>query len=184
MFLFYHASDTLFHPSLDNNFNPVIVFVYYVGRNCHHGEKIMKLSTKGEYGMRALLDLALHETDAPIPLKEISQRQEIPLQYLEHLITPLITAGLVRSFRGAKGGVLLARNPREIKLIQIIQTLEGSISPTECLNNPDICGRASFCVTRDVWGEMKRAMEGVLEATTLSDLVERHRKKEQPNYSV
>lgn len=138
----------------------------------------MKLSTKGQYGTRALLDLALHETDEPVPLKDIAQRQHIPLQYLEHLITPLITAGIIRSIRGAKGGILLAKSPDEIRLSEVIQALEGSIAPTECLNNPGICDRSSSCVTRDVWDEMKRAMEGVLAATTVQDLAERHRKKE------
>lgn len=144
----------------------------------------MKLSTKGQYGTRALLDLALCETDGPVPLRDISKRQQIPLQYLEHLITPLITAGILRSVRGAKGGILLARAPQEIKLSEVIQILEGSIAPTECVNNPDVCERSSFCVTRDVWGELKKAMEGVLESTTLRDLVERHKKKEQTELAM
>lgn len=147
----------------------------------------MKLSTKGQYGTRALLDLALHETDEPVPLKDIAQRQQIPLQYLEHLITPLITAGIIRSIRGARGGIMLAKTPGEIRLREVIQALEGSIAPTECLNNPGICDRSSSCVTRDVWEEMKNAMEGVLSATTLRDLADRHRKKKQAEpltYSV
>ena len=139
----------------------------------------MKLSTKGQYGTRALLDLALREADEPVPLKDIARRQQIPLQYLEHLITPLITAGIVRSIRGSKGGIMLARAPEEINLSDVIQTLEGPIGPTECLNNPGVCDRSASCVTRDVWDELKKAMEGVLEATTLRDLAERHRKKKQ-----
>ncbi|MFC1991383.1 RrF2 family transcriptional regulator [Chloroflexota bacterium] len=139
----------------------------------------MKLSTRGQYGSRALLDLALQETEEPIPLRDIAQRQQIPLQYLEHLIAPLIAAGILRSVRGAKGGVLLAKIPEEIKLSEIIQILEGSIAPTECLNNPEICDRSSSCVTRDVWDELKKAMDGVLESTTLHDLAERHKQKRQ-----
>ncbi len=139
----------------------------------------MKLSTKGQYGTRALLDLALYEKGEPVPLKDIAQRQQIPLQYLEHLITPLITAGIVRSIRGAKGGIMLAKNPEEIRLNEVIQALEGPIGPTECLNNPGVCGRSASCVTRDVWDELKKAMEGVLEGTTLQNLVERHHKKAQ-----
>lgn len=139
----------------------------------------MKLSTKGQYGTRALLDLALHETDEPVPLKDIAQRQQIPLQYLEHLITPLITAGIIRSIRGAKGGIMLAKTPEEIRLNEVIQALEGPIGPTECLNNPGVCDRSASCVTRDVWDELKKAMEGVLEGTTLQDLADRQRKKEQ-----
>ncbi len=139
----------------------------------------MKLSTKGQYGTRALLDLALYGKDEPVPLKDIAHRQQIPLQYLEHLITPLITAGIVRSIRGAKGGIMLAKLPEEIRLSEVIQSLEGPIGPTECLNNPGVCGRSASCVTRDVWDELKKAMEGVLEGTTLQNLAERHRKKEQ-----
>ncbi len=140
----------------------------------------MKLSTKGQYGTRALLDLALHYREGPIPLKDIAQRQQISLQYLEHLITPLIAGGIVWSTRGARGGVSLARPPEEIKLSEVIGLLEGSIAPVECVNNPKYCSRSDLCVTRDIWGELKKVMDGVLESTTLQDLVERHKKKEQP----
>ena len=140
----------------------------------------MKLSTKGRYGTRALLDLALHRGEGPILLRDIAQRQQISLRYLEHLITPLIAGGIVRSARGAGGGVLLTRPPEEIRLSEVIQLLEGSIAPVECVNNPGICSRSKLCVTRDIWSELKKAMNGVLESTTLQDLVERHKKKEQP----
>jgi len=144
----------------------------------------MKLSTRGRYGTRALLELALHQGEGPILLKDIAQRQQISLRYLEHLITPLIAGGIVRSTRGARGGVLLARLPEEIKLSEVIQLLEGSVAPAECVNNPGICSRSTFCVTRDVWGELKRVMSEVLESTTLQDLVERHKKKEQPEQAM
>jgi len=144
----------------------------------------MKLSTKGRYGTRALLDLALHRGEGPILLRDIAQRQQISLRYLEHLITPLIAGGIVRSARGAGGGVLLARLPEEIRLSEVIQLLEGSIAPVECVNNPGICSRSKLCVTRDIWGELKKVMNGVLESTTLQDLIERHRKKEQPESAM
>ncbi len=145
----------------------------------------MKLSTRARYGTRALLDLASHDSEEPVQLKDIALRQHVSLHYLEHLIAPLIAAGIVRSTRGAKGGVQLAKTPRDIKLSDIIQLLEGSISPTECVENPKVCPRSSVCATRDVWSEMKRAMDGVLESTNLQDLVERQRNKdqaEQPMY--
>jgi len=144
----------------------------------------MKLSTKGRYGTRALLELALHHGEGPILLKDIAQRQQISLRYLEHLITPLTAGGIVRSARGAGGGVLLARPPEEIRLSEVIQLLEGSIAPVECVNNPGVCSRSKLCVTRDIWGELKKVMNGVLESTTLQDLVERHRKKEQPEKAM
>ncbi len=139
----------------------------------------MKLSTRGKYGTRALLELALHQGEGPVQLKDIAQRQQIPLQYLEHLVTPLIAGGIVRSTRGARGGVSLAKPSEEIKLSEVIQLLEGSIAPVDCIDNPGICKRSASCVTRDVWGEMKQALDGVLESTTLRNLVERHKEKEQ-----
>ena len=140
----------------------------------------MKLSTKGRYATRALLDLALHEGEAPVLLKDIAQRQQISLLYLEHLITPLIAGGIVWSTRGARGGVSLARPPEQVKLSEVIQLLEGSIAPVECVNNPGVCSRSKLCVTRDIWCELKKAMNGVLESTTLQDLVERQKRKERP----
>ena len=144
----------------------------------------MKLSTRGRYATRALLDLALHQEEAPVLLKDIAQRQLISLPYLEHLITPLVAAGIVRSTRGARGGVSLAKPPKQVKLSEVIQLLEGSIAPVECVNNPEICSRSKSCVTRDIWGELKQAINGVLESTTLQDLVERQKGKEQPEAAM
>ncbi|MFC1950448.1 RrF2 family transcriptional regulator [Chloroflexota bacterium] len=144
----------------------------------------MKLSTKGRYGTRALLELALHYREGPVLLKEIAQRQQIPLRYLEHLITPLIAGGIVRSIRGARGGILLVKAPEKIKLSEALQLLEGSIAPVECINNPEVCVRSKFCVTRDVWEELERAMSGVLESTTVQDLVERQKRKKQPEETM
>ena len=140
----------------------------------------MKLSTKGRYGVRALLDLAAHQGEGLILLKDIARRQEVSLPYLEHLITPLIAAGLVMSTRGARGGVSLLKPPSEIKLGEVVQLLEGSIAPTDCVNNPDTCHRSGFCATRDIWIDMKKAMIQVLDSTTLQDLADRQREKVQP----
>ncbi len=139
----------------------------------------MKLSTRGQYGTRALLELALHQGEAPVLLKDIAQRQQISLPYLEHLITPLIAGGIVWSTRGARGGVSLAKPPEQVKLSEVIQLLEGSIAPVECVNNPGVCSRSELCVTRDIWCELKRVMNRVLESTTLQDLTERQKRKEQ-----
>jgi Rrf2 family transcriptional regulator, cysteine metabolism repressor len=137
----------------------------------------MKLSTKGRYGTRALLDVAIHQGDSPVQLKDIAERQQISLSYLEHLIAPLVAAGVLRSTRGARGGVSLARPAEEIPLIDVVRALEGSMAPVECVDNPAKCPRADSCVTRDIWVETKRAMESVLESTTLADLVRRQRDK-------
>ncbi len=122
--------------------------------------------------------MALHYSEGPIHLKDIARSQQISLQYLEHIVTPLVAAGIIRSTPGARGGVWLARSPEEIKLSEVIGLLEGSIAPVECVNDPKYCSRSELCVTRDIWGELKKAMDGVLESTTLQDLVERHKRKE------
>ncbi len=139
----------------------------------------MKLSTRGQYATRALLDLALHRDEEPVLLKDIARRQQISLSYLEHLVAPLIAGGIVRSTRGAKGGISLARPPEEIRLDEIIQLLEGSIAPVECVINPEVCSRSESCATRDVWSELKKAIDGVLQSVTLQDLVERQKRKQQ-----
>jgi Rrf2 family cysteine metabolism transcriptional repressor len=126
-----------------------------------------------------MLDIALQRDENPVQLKTIAQRQQISLHYLEHIIAPLIAAGILRSTRGAHGGVSLCRPPREILLSEVIQALEGSIAPSECVDDPNICSRADICVTRDIWAETKKAMAGVLESTTLQDLVERHEEKQK-----
>jgi Rrf2 family protein len=144
----------------------------------------MRLSTKGRYATRALLDLALHQGKGSVTLKDIAQREQISLRYLEHLITPLVAAGIIRSVRGPRGGVSLARAPGEIRLSEIIKLLEGTFAPVECVDNPEVCSRSRLCVTRDVWCELKKAVSSVLESTTLQDLIERQKKKEQPDQAM
>ena len=139
----------------------------------------MKLSTRTRYGTRALLDLAHHQGDKLVQLKDIARRQNISLHYLEHIIAPLVGAGIVRSTRGARGGLQLTRRPGEIKLSEVVQLLEGTITPVDCVIDPESCTRSDFCVTREVWGEMKKAIDNTLKAITLQDLVEREKRKEQ-----
>ena len=144
----------------------------------------MKLSTRGQYGTRALLDIALRKGMEPILLKDISKRQQISLAYLEQLVTPLKAGGILWSTRGPKGGVSLAKPPEKIKLSEVIQLLEGSISPVECINNPGRCSRSNLCAPRDIWIELEKAMTEVLESTTLQNLVERQKKKERTEESM
>ncbi len=139
----------------------------------------MKLSTKGQYATRAMLDLALHFGEGPILVKDISRREEISERYLEQLLTPLKLAGLIRSIRGAHGGFTLAKPPSEISLIEIIHIMEGSTAPVECVDDAQICSRSEFCVTREVWAEMKKATDTVLESVTLQDLLQRQKETEQ-----
>ena len=137
----------------------------------------MKLSTRSRYGTRALIDIAINSNGKPVLLRDVARRQEISTMYLEHLITPLISAGIVRSTRGAKGGVWIAKDLEDIRLTEVIQLLEGSLAPVECVDDPKYCRRYEACVTREVWTELKRVMTGVLGGTTLKELVERQKRK-------
>ena len=141
--------------------------------------KYLKLSTRTRYGTRALLDLARHQGGNPVQLKDIASRQNISLHYLEHIITPLVGSGIVRSTRGAHGGLQLTRPPKELKLNEVVQLLEGSTTPVDCISSPECCERSDLCVTREVWSEMKQAIDAKLDAITLQDLVDRQIKKEQ-----
>ena len=138
----------------------------------------MKLSTKGQYGTRAMLELALNYERGPLLLREIAQKQGIPNRYLEHLILHLKVAGLVKSIRGAHGGYALTKSPSEIKLNEVLQALEGPVGLVECLDDPKSCSRVKSCVTRDIWERMKEAIVGVLESTTLEDLVEQQKQRQ------
>lgn len=137
----------------------------------------MRLSTKGLYGARAILELALNYERGIISLHDIAQKQGISESYLERMMTALVAAGLVTSSRGKHGGFRLAKPPGEIRLSQVIQVVEGSLSPVSCLDNPKFCKRVNACVTRDIWGRMKKAMLDVLDSITLQDMIEMQKEK-------
>jgi len=139
----------------------------------------MKLSTKGSYGTRAIIDIALYHGKGPVLLKDIAKRQNISEKYLGHIIASLKIAGLVKSIRGAHGGYVLAKPPVEIKLSHIIKALEGSISPIECVDDSALCPRIKVCATRDIWVKIKRTTDKMLESVSLQDLVEEQKKKEK-----
>lgn len=137
----------------------------------------MKLSTKGQYGARAMLELALYYEEGPLLLRTIAENQDLSLRYLERIMTALISAGLVRSLRGKCGGFILAKPLEEITLSRIVQATEGSISPVACLDDPKSCKRVKFCVTYDIWGMLKKEMIKVLDSITLADMVRMQKKK-------
>ena len=139
----------------------------------------MKLSTRGRYGTRAMLDVALHGAEGPVHLKDIACRQQVSKKYLEHLISRLEAAGLLRSVRGAGGGVSLTRPPFEIRLSEILLTLEGPTALVECVDNPDWCPRSGSCATREIWAQMGQLMSDFLGSKTLEDLCHLQREKEQ-----
>jgi Rrf2 family protein len=137
----------------------------------------MKLSTRGRYGVRLMLELALHYGEGPILLKDIAERQGISEKYLWQLINPLKTTGLVNSLRGAHGGYVLGKAPEAISLKAILQILEGSLCLVDCVDNPALCERSPSCISRDIWGEASKNMQQTLEDTTLAAMVERQKEK-------
>src|SRR5512136_68398 len=118
----------------------------------------MKLSTKIRYGSRAMVELASHYGEGAIELKEIAKKESISLKYLEQVIIPLRTAGLVKSVRGSKGGYSLGKPPAEISLKDLVEILEGPLTLVDCLGDPKRCERSASCVTREIWNEVSEAI--------------------------
>lgn len=133
----------------------------------------MKLSTRGRYAARAMLDLALNYRQEPVVLSAIARREQISEQYLEQLIGPLKIAGLVRSVRGANGGFILAKPPSLIRIGHIVRAVEGSTALVECVDNPQACSRVAHCLTREVWVKATEAVNNVFDSITLKDLMDR-----------
>lgn len=145
----------------------------------------MKISTKGRYGLRLMLDLAIHSGEGLIPLKDISSRQEISEKYLEQIIMLLNRASLVRSVRGSQGGYTLARPAKEITVGDVLRTMEGSLSPVDCVDDDGVnCELSSFCVTKEVWRKIKDAVENVVDHITLEDLVVSYNEKNAPDFCI
>ncbi|MBQ6820354.1 MAG: Rrf2 family transcriptional regulator [Clostridium sp.] len=131
----------------------------------------MKLSTKGRYGVKAMVDLAIHYGNAPISIKTISQRQGISEYYLEQLFLPLRKEKLIKSIRGAQGGYVLNREPKDITIADIMFVLEGPIEIAECIENSE-CDNVDFCATRLLWEKIKNSIDEVMNNITLQDIVD------------
>ncbi|MBE3577080.1 MAG: Rrf2 family transcriptional regulator [Limnochordales bacterium] len=134
----------------------------------------MRISTRGEYGLRAMVELALHHGQGPLPLKTVAERQGISEPYLEQLMGTLRKAGLVNSVRGAQGGYELAVPPERLKVGDILRALEGPIVPWECLDQQSgaVCLFTDGCATRVLWKRLQEAVDRVIDSVMLSDLVE------------
>ena len=133
----------------------------------------MRVSTKGRYGLRALVDLAEHEEGKAIPIRKISERQDISEQYLEQLFATLRKAELVKSVRGAHGGYMLNHDPEDISVAEILTTLEGPIAPVDCVIEEDFCNYIDRCVMHGLWEELADAINDVIENLSLADLRDR-----------
>jgi Rrf2 family protein len=140
---------------------------------------MLRLSTKGRYGTRAMLELALSEGNKPVLLREIAESQSISLKYLEQIIPSLKSAGLLNSSRGATGGYSLAKLPEEITVKEIVEALEGPLRLVDCVGDPGLCGEAGQCVTRDLWDEVSVNISKLLESRTLADLAQKHKDKQK-----
>lgn len=141
----------------------------------------MKLSTKGRYGLRAVIDLALHDNEDAVALSQIAERQGISMNYLEQLIAKLKKAGIVNGIRGAQGGYKLAQAADKISVGDILRALEGDLSPVDCSEvigseGTAACSNADYCVTKYVWKRISDSINAAVDSIMLSELVDESRK--------
>lgn len=134
----------------------------------------MKLSTKGRYGVKAMVDLAIHYGEEPASIKSISERQHISEYYLEQLFSPLRRANIIKSIRGAQGGYILSREPKDITVADIMAVLEGPIEISDCIeqDKETSCNNIDCCATRLLWSRIKESIDSVMGSTTLQDMVD------------
>lgn len=134
---------------------------------------VMKISTKGRYALRLMLDLAVYNTGEPISLKDVARRQEISEKYLEQIISLLNKAGYVRSIRGAQGGYMLTKDPAEYTVGSILRLTEGDLAPVSCVGaDSTVCDRKDGCISVRIWEMINEAVNGVVDHITLADMVE------------
>ncbi len=144
----------------------------------------MKLSTKCRYGSRAVLEIARNIDRGPIKRKDIVKSQMISDSYLENILISLKNSGIIDTIRGANGGYLLRRSPSEITLLEIVNALDGTLSPVECIDNPSSCERTVRCATRNAWKRLKEAQEEVLRSITVQELLEFEKKAFVVDYCI
>lgn len=137
-----------------------------------YGVILMKLSTKGRYGVKAMFELALNHGGEPISIKTIAEKQNISEYYLEQLFASLRKAGLIKSIRGAQGGYILTREPKDITVADILNVLEGPIEISECISDDEAsCSRMNYCATRLLWIKVSDSVNQVINSITLQDMI-------------
>lgn len=147
----------------------------------------MKLSTKGRYGLRALVDLAVYSEQNPVSISSISERQKISTRYLEQLLPKLKKAGMIRSVRGAQGGYLLAKDPQTISVGDILRALEGNLTPVDCAafhGGTKTCSGEKFCVTKTVWKKIDESIRDTVDSITLKELMEESKEIHKKYYEA
>lgn len=138
----------------------------------------MKISTKGRYALRLMLDIAINDSGEPVRLKDIAKRQEISVKYLESIASILSKSGFIKSIRGAQGGYRLTKSTDNYTVGSILRLTEGSMSPVDCLDEDmGYCDRASDCTTLKLWRELDNAIKSVIDKYTLRDLVDWEKEK-------
>ncbi len=141
----------------------------------------MKISTKGRYALRMMLDIAVNDKNGPVRIKDIAQRQGISGKYLEQIVSTLQRAGYLKSTRGAQGGYHLTKPPEYYTVGMILRATEGSLAPVACLDDEiNSCERQSSCMTLFLWKELHNAIKRIVDGTTLKDLLE-HQAEAPPN---
>ena len=143
----------------------------------------MKLSTKGRYGVKAMVELAINYGGAPLSIKTISKRQNISEYYLEQLFSPLRKAKLITSIIGAQGGYVLSREPKDITVAEIMYVLEGPIEIAECIDGVS-CDNLDCCATRLLWAKIKNSIDDVMKSVTLQDIVNDYERIKTNNESL
>lgn len=139
----------------------------------------MKLSTRSRYGVRMMLDLACNYGEKPVFLKDIATREKISEKYLSLIVIPLRSAGLIRSIRGARGGYILAREPENISLRDIVEAVDGETCLVNCVKDPGSCDRVAACPTRELWALLGDKINETLDSVSLAQLA-RNKKVQKP----
>lgn len=141
----------------------------------------MKISTKGRYALRLMIDIAAHDGEGFVSLKDVAERQQISAKYLEQIVGTLSKAGLLRSGRGPQGGYQLAREPETYSVGSILRLTEGNLSPVACQDDPENrCQRCGECATLDFWAGLYATVNDYVDRFTLADLVQEQERKQQP----
>jgi Rrf2 family protein len=143
----------------------------------------IKISTKGRYGLRLLVDIALHQDAGVVTLRDISERQDISIKYLWQVINPLKNAGLVQVVRGARGGFVLARTADRITVYDVVSILEGPMALVPCVKTSK-CDRVTVCAVREVWCALDQALERSMRGITLGDIVRRIQQPSGSSYDI
>ena len=131
----------------------------------------MKISTKGRYGLRILMDLAINQSEKPRLIRDIAKSQQISEKYISRLVIALRKAGMIRSVRGVNGGFHIAMKPEDITLLDVIEVMEGPLSIVDCVSAPKKCAHSANCAPREIWGKLNEDIRGLMRQTTLADIL-------------